>query len=71
MALLGGSRRCSDTTGIGGKADTRRDRFTPTPAQGDDPAANAQARGLTIPDKLIVLADKSDQRVTKGMESVS
>ena len=39
LALLGGSRRCSDTTGIGGKADTCRDRFTPTPAQGNDPAA--------------------------------
>jgi hypothetical protein len=42
----------------------------PDPGPGMTATANAKALGLTIPDKLIALADEVT-RVTRGMESVS
>ena len=44
---------------------TCRDRLTPTPARGMTATANGKALGLTIPDKLIALADGLT-RVTEG-----
>ncbi len=42
----------------------------PDPGPGMTATANGKALGLTIPDKLIALADELT-RVTEGMESVS